>query len=351
MDDDRQDLLSETTGQGHPSSTGPVPVPSPQPPRKKGLWRGLWGIVTFLSMAANIALAVLLVGVLALFATGGLRGGFQEEVLQPGPHTAKIVVIPIEGVIDADQARRVTGQLKAAREDQAVKGLILRIDSPGGSISGSDQIYHEVRRFREDQGKPVLAFLQGLAASGGYYTAVACDRILAEPTVITGSIGVILGHFVFGDLLEKKLGVQPVILKSGQKKDWPSSYTPPTEEQLQYLQERVIAPAYERFFSVVAEGRKDVLTPDQIRPLADGGVYTAPEARDKRLIDEIGYLDDAVRVVQSMAGLDKAQVVEYQQTFSWTSLLAAKSGLGIKLDRSSLLELGLPRAMYLWGGY
>jgi len=254
-------------------------------------------------------------------------------------------------VIDADQARRVTGQLKAAREDQAVKGLILRIDSPGGSISGSDQIYHEVRRFREDQGKPVLAFLQGLAASGGYYTAVACDRILAEPTVITGSIGVILGHFVFGDLLEKKLGVQPVILKSGQKKDWPSSYTPPTEEQLQYLQERVIAPAYERFFSVVAEGRKDVLTPDQIRPLADGGVYTAPEARDKRLIDEIGYLDDAVRVVQSMAGLDKAQVVEYQQTFSWTSLLAAKSGLGIKLDRSSLLELGLPRAMYLWGGY
>jgi protease-4 len=315
------------------------------------VWRILWGIFTFLSVAANVILLVLFIGVMALFATGSYRGAYQEKVIQSGPRTHKIAVIPIQGVIDADQAQRVYEQLKAAREDPAVKGLIVRIDSPGGSISGSDQIYNEVRKFRAEAGKPVVAFMQGMAASGGYYSAVACERIMAEPTVITGSIGVIMGHFVFGDLLEKKLGVQPVIIKSGEKKDWPSSFTPPTEEQLQYLRERIITPAFERFLSVVAEGRKDILTLDQIRPLADGGIYTAPEAKDKRLIDEIGYLDDAIKLVKSLAGLDKAQVVEYQELFSWMNLLTAKSNAGIKLDRSSLMELCMPKAMYLWSGY
>jgi len=323
-----------------------------EPPKKKrSLWRIVWGIVTFLSVAANVILLVLLIGIIAVFATGSLRGAYQEKVIQPGPRTDKIAVIPIGGVIDADQARRVYEQLRLAREDPAVKGLIVRIDSPGGSISGSDQIYNEIRKFRAEVGKPVIAFMQGMAASGGYYGAVACERIMAEPTVITGSIGVIMGHFVFGDLLEKKLGVQPVVLKSGEKKDWPSSFTPPTDEQLQYLRERIITPAYERFVSVVVEGRKDVLTPEQIRSLADGGIYTAPEAREKRLIDEIGYLDDAIKLAKSMAGVEKAQVVEYQELFSWMSLLAAKSNTGLKLDRSSLLELGMPRAMYLWSGY
>ena len=366
MDFDRQDTpggpASPDSPQGPPQPPPYVPAPpvtprfdpryaTGEPPRRKSGWRIFWGIFTVLSVIANVALLLLFVGAIALFATGSYRGTFTEQVIESGPRADKIVVIPIEGVIDAAQAQRVYEELKAARDDRAVKGLIVRIDSPGGTVSGSDEIYNEIRKFRREQGKPVVAFMQGMAASGGYYSSVACEKIIAEPTVITGSIGVIMEHFVLGELLEKKLGVQPVVIKSGEKKDWPSLFSAPTEEQLQYLRDRVITPALDRFLAVVAEGRKDVLTAEQIRPLADGGIYTAPQAKDNKLIDQIGYLDDAIAQVKSMAGLTKAQVVEYRQVFSLWSLLEAKSNLGIKLDRSTLLDLGMPQAMYLWRAY
>jgi protease-4 len=302
-------------------------------------------------VAANILLLLIVIGAFALIATGGTRGAFTEQVVESGPRTDKIAIIPISGVIDGAQAQRVAEQLKAARTDKAVKGLILRVDSPGGGISASDQIYNEVRKFRNDTGKPVVAFMESMAASGGYYCSVACDKIIAEPTAITGSIGVIMANFVFGELLEKKLGVQPVIIKSGEKKDWPSMFTPPTEEQLQYLRDRIIMPAYERFLAVVAEGRKDVLTAEQIRPLADGGIYTAGQAKDNKLIDQVGYLDDAISQIKSMAGLAKAEVVEYRQVFSFMSILDSKTNVGIKIDRAALLEITMPQAMYLWRAY
>jgi protease-4 len=369
MDYDRQELPTDSTGQQETPKAGTPPVPpycppppsmppgygvwygTGEPPRRRGGWRIVWGVFTFLSVAANILLLLMVIGAFALVASGGYRGGFTEQTIESGPRTDKIVIIPIVGIIDEAQAQRVTEQLKAAREDKAVKGLIVRIDSPGGTISGSDQIYTEIRKFRVDQGKPVIAFMQGMAASGGYYGSVACEKIIAEPTVITGSIGVIMAHFVFGELLEKKLGVQPVVIKSGEKKDWPSSFAAPTEEQLQYLRDRLITPAFDRFLSVVAEGRKGVLTAEQIRPLADGGIYTAPQAVDNKLIDQLGYLDDAIAQVKSMAGLVKAEVVEYRQVFSWMSLLEAKSNVGLKLDRSTLLDVTMPQVMYLWRAY
>jgi protease-4 len=378
MDLERNDLPEGTAAPQEPSQAPPPPPPAPaavhpippytpppppgygpgygvaygagQPPRKSG-WRIVWGIFTFLSVAANILLLLMVIGAFALVATGGYGGGFTEQVIEGGPRTDKIAVISIAGVIDASQAQRVFDQLKAARDDKAVKGLIVKVNSPGGSISGSDQIYTEIRKFRTEQGRPVVAFMEGMAASGGYYCSVACEKIIAEPTVITGSIGVIMANFVFGDLLEKKLGVQPVILKSGEKKDWPSSFTPPTEEQLQYLRDRVITPAYDRFLTVVAEGRKDVLTPEEVRPLADGGIYTAPQAKDTKLIDQIGYLDDAIAQVKSMAGLTKAEVVEYRPAFSFMGLLESKTNIGIKFDRSTLLEITMPQVMYLWRAY
>ena len=365
MDDDRQDIPGGSAGRA--SSQGPTPSPSyssqpvpprfdpsyatAEPPRKRSVWRVFWGIFTFLSVAANVALLLLVVGAFAIFAAGGYRGAFEERVIQSGPRSEKIVLINIDGVIDADQAQRVYEQLKAAREDKAVKGLIVRVNSPGGSLSGSDQIYNEIRKYRQEQDKPVVAFMQGLAASGGYYGSVACEKIIAEPTVITGSIGVIMSHFVFGDLLQNKLGIQHVTIKSGEKKDWPSSFTPPSDEQIGYLRERIIMPAYERFLQVVAEGRKEVLTAELIRPLADGGIFTAAQALESKLIDQIGYLDDAIAQVTSMAGLSKAEVVEYREPFSLMGLLSSKASVGIKFDRSTLLDLCTPRAMYLWSGY
>lgn len=115
--------------------------------------------------------------------------------------------------------------------------------------------------------------MQGIAASGGYYTSVACDKIIAEPTTITGSIGVISLYLVVQELLEHKLGILPVVIKAGAKKDWPSYFQAPSEEQLQYLQNKLVNPAYERFVQIVAEGRNATLTESQVRQLADGSIF------------------------------------------------------------------------------
>ncbi|MHC4368202.1 MAG: signal peptide peptidase SppA, partial [Planctomycetota bacterium] len=236
--------------------------------------------------------------------------------------------------------------------DPRVKGLIVRVNSPGGTISASDRIYKEIRKFRDKENKPVIAFMQGVAASGGYYTSVACEKIIAEPTTITGSIGVISSYFVVQGLLEEKLGVLPVTIKSGKKKDWPSSFKPPTEEQIQYMQEKLIAPALARFVEVVEEGRAGSLTSEQVKSIAtEAEIYGAQEALDEKLIDQIGYLDEAIALIKSMAQIDDAQVVQYRKPFSMMDLLTYGKASLPKFDRNTFHELGTPEVMYLWSGY
>lgn len=318
--------------------------------RKGTGWRIFFGIVLALSVMANIALFMILIGVITLFAAGQKRI-FTEEVIREGPRANKIAVITLEGVIHNEQAKSVYRQLKAARQDKRVKGLILQVNSPGGTISGSDQIHKEILRYRQEKGKPVVAFMEGIAASGGYYTSVACEKIIAEPTVITGSIGVVMGHFVIEELLKDKLGILPVIIKAGEKKDWPSSFQVPTEEQLQYLDEKMITPAYERFVEIVANGRKGLLSLDNVTRLADGSIFSAQEALDEKLIDQIGYLDEAIEIVKSLAGIEDAQVVQYQRVFSWASFLSAKNRNILRIDRATLYELSTPQILYLWSAY
>jgi protease-4 len=274
---------------GIPVSPVAAPVSAP-PVKKTSGWRVFWGIILGLSVLANIALFLMLFAVLAFFAIGG-EGIWTEQIIEDGPRTKKIAVIRLEGVIDEEQATDVREQLERAREDSHVKGIILRVNSPGGTISGSDRIYHEIK---EKTDKPVVAFMQSVAASGGYYASVACDRIVAEPTTITGSIGVIAGYLVLEELLNEKLGIQPVIVKSAERKDWPSSFRPPSEEEIAYLERKLIKPAYETFKKVVAEGRSDVLDEQDVDRLADGSIFVAEEAKQERLIDEVGYLDEAI---------------------------------------------------------
>ncbi len=352
MDFEQNNNLSEPT---QPQPSEPIPDVGQSGPvvktaRKRTGWRIFWGIILALSVMANIALFLILMGVIAVFATGP-RGIFTEEVIRKGPRKNKIVVINVEGIIHGEQAKDVYRQLKAARQDKRVKGLIVRVNSPGGTISGSDQIYKEILKYREKENKPVVAFMQGVAASGGYYTSVACDKIVAERTTITGSIGVISGYFVIRELLEEKLGILPVIVKSGKKKDWPSSFEAPTEEQRKYLQDKLISPAYERFVEVVAEGRKSSLTEAEVRRLADGGIFGAQEAKKEKLIDEIGYLDEAIELVKELAEIDKAQVVEYRKPFSLASFLSYRKPNFLKIDRTTLYELSTPPVLYLWSVY
>jgi protease-4 len=352
MDFEQNSSFSGPMQQG---PSGPLPAteqggPGAGPPSKGTGWKIFFGIVLVLSVMANVVLVLMLIGIVAVFAAGQ-RALLAEEIIRKGPARNKIAVISLQGVIYGEQAKEVYGQIKAARRDKHVKGLILHVNSPGGTISGSDQIHKEILKFREEHDKPVVAFMQGVAASGGYYVSVACDKIIAEPTTITGSIGVISWYLVVQELLEDKLGVLPVVIKSGLKKDWPSSFRKPQEQETQYLREKVLTPAYERFIEVVTEGRKASLTEDQIRQLADGGIFSAEEALKEKLIDQIGYLDEAIELVKSLAGIEEAQVVQYRRPFSLSDFLSYRKANFPKIDKSTLYELGTPQVLYLWTVY
>jgi len=133
---------------------------------------------------------------------------------------------------------------------------------------------------------------------------------------------------------------------SGPKKDWPTAFEPVTEEQIQYINEKLISPAYERFVNIVAKSRKDVLTIEQIRVLADGSIYNAPEALENKLIDDIGYMPEAIALAKSLAKITDAKVVEYEKPFSFENFLEAKSIF--RIDRDTIYELTTPQLMYLW---
>ena len=335
------------------SFSGPPPYAPPAKPARTGTgWRILWGIMLAFSVLANILMFLMLIGLLVVFGAGQ-RSVLSEAVVREGPARNRIAMITVQGIIHGELANDVYQQLKAARGDRRVRGLIVRVNSPGGTISASDQIYKEIQKFREEEKIPVVAFMQGVAASGGYYTSVACDKIIAEPTTITGSIGVISWWLVVQELLEDKLGVLPVTVKSGQKKDWPSSFRAPSPEELQYMQDKLITPAYERFVQVVAEGRKETLSLDDVKRLSDGGIYGAPEALAEKLIDEIGYLDEAIALAKSLAGIDEAQVIEYRKPFTLADFLSYRRQNQnlLKLDRTTLYELGTPQILYLWNAY
>lgn len=328
------------------------PIESGQPaaaPKKRLGWKIFWGIIFVLSVLGNIALFLILIGVIAFF-TAGKDDILAEDVIQKGPRTSKIAMITVQGIINDQQSRDFYEQLKAAREDKHVKGVIVRVNSPGGAVSSSDQIHNEISRYREKTGEPIVAFMQGIAASGGYYISVPCDTIVAEPTTITGSVGVLMGHFVLQGLLEEKLGIQPEVVKSGLKKDWPSPFKPMTEEQRKYIEDKLISPAYERFVQLVADGRSE-LTLEDVKRLADGSIYGAQEALNEKMIDRIGYMAEAIEEVKSLAGLEEAQVVEYGKPFSFSSIFGANAWGIKKIDKSTLYELSAPEVLYLWDAY
>lgn len=324
-----------------------VPAYRPGPP-KRSAWRFVWRILFGLSITANVLLFIMLIVMASTVFMTGQTDYIQENVVHKGDFNKKIVVIRLEGVITNETSEEFARQLKVAKGDSSVKAIIVRTITPGGSVSASDQIHHLISEFRKDTNKPVVAFMQTVAASGGYYTSVACNSIVAEPTVITGSIGVIMNHIVIKDLLQDKLGINPVVIKSGLKKDWPSPFSETTDEQREYLQSTLIAPAYERFVNLVAQGREQLLTYEEVKHLADGSIYTAPQAMENHLIDYVGYMDKAIATAEKLAGIKNAKVIEYARPFSFINMLGAQESKGFKLDRNTIQEFTTPQLQYIW---
>ncbi len=344
-----------------PSQPGETPVPpAPSPAiqyinipaenKKSGSgWRIFINILLTFSILTNIVLFLALTGLvmMLLVSTGGTEQ-FSETTLIKGPASSKIAVINLVGIIENTQSDEIRLLTEEALRSPDIRAVILRINSPGGTVSASDQIHYYITKLKQETGLPVQAFMQSVAASGRYYSAVACDYIIAEPTAITGSIGVIMSHIVVKDLLEQKLGIQPEVLKSGEKKDWPSMFSTMTDEQKRYLDEKLIKPAYERFVTLVCQGRQ-ALTSQQVHALADGSIYTAQEAQIKGLIDETGYFEQAVAKAKQMAGISNARVVELERRMTWMDVLGAESRQSV-IHSKILEKLAIPQLMYMWDG-
>ena len=248
---------------------------------------------------------------------------------------------------------RIKEELQKAEKDEYVKGIVVKINSPGGTVTATDTIYHELMEFKRRTSTRIVACVTGLAVSGGYYVASAADEIIAHPTSVTGNIGVIALKFNVDQLLSK-VGIQEETVKSADKKDIWSPFRPSTPEEKKIIQS-VIDTFHARFVGVVHAGRKALLSKEEVDKLADGRIFTAEQALAAKLVDKIGYLDDAVKEVKGSLNLTEAKVVTYLRPGSYKgsiySGLPQRSDTDINLIavNGDFLSL-IPEVqfMYLW---
>ncbi len=278
-----------------------------------------------------------------------------QETRLSGKGKDKLLLIDIAGFVSGQKrgnavlgdtqpslVAEVAEVVRKAEEDSRIKGVILRINSPGGTVTASDTIYHELLGYKSRARVPMVAHLLDLGTSGAYYIAQAADRIVAQPTTVTGSIGVIMVRPSFAGLLGK-IGVETAEITSGPHKAMGSPFSPLKDEERALFQS-VINDLYQRFVDAVTAGRPS-LSRDRVMELADGRIYTADQAKASGLVDDIGYLDDAVSALRNAAGLASATVVTYTRPGQYKGSLYAAPIVNIDLD---LWPAGQPGFLYLW---
>jgi protease-4 len=292
----------------------------------------------------------------------------EEKVLE-GKGTPKILLLDLDGVISfkeetdklqlSPRPSKVAffrEALRKAEADSDIAGVIVKINSPGGTVSASDTIYHEIMGFKQRKKIPVNAYIMEVCASGGYYVASASDRIIATPTAVTGSIGVIAMKFNIEGLFSK-IGVSEETYKSGPKKDFWSPFRPSTEEEKKMLQD-IIDRLYARFVEVVYANRQKLLTEPEVKALADGRILTANGALEARLIDQVSYLDEAIDAMKKALNIKQARVITYIRPKTFKSNIYSEYSemplLGspvinlISIDAAGLSPFSGVQFMYLW---
>jgi protease-4 len=289
----------------------------------------------------------------------------EEKVLE-GKGKPKILLVDLDGVIsfkdetDGLQLKSRPSKVAFFREallkaadDPRIAGVIVRINSPGGGVTASDTIYHEIMNFKQKRKIPVYAYIMELGTSGGYYVASASDRIIASPTAITGSIGVIAMKLNIEGLFSK-IGVSEETYKSGPKKDFWSPFRPSTEEEKRMLQ-GIIDGLYMRFVEVVYSNRQKVMAEQAVKNLADGRIFTAGQALESRLIDQVAYLDEAIDIMKRSLNIEQAKVVTYSRPKTFKSNIYSETPLPggqvinlISINGSELSSFSGVQFMYLW---
>jgi len=312
------------------------------------------GAATFLGL-------LIIIGLAAGAGNGVLSGSAsslrEKTVIHGSSDTGmKIALIPLSGPILGSGSYAagthtvidLTSQLRKARKDDKVKAVLLQVNSPGGGLTASDLIYNEVKELRKV--KPVVVWVGDMAASGGYYIAAPSNYIVASPTSIVGSIGVIMERFMIQELMEKKLGVKVDPIMAGKSKDIGSMFREMKPEERKFFQ-RMLTHFHDRFISIVAAGRG--LSKTEVRKIADGRVYVPEEAKELGLIDEIGYFDRALDKTRELSGAKSPKVICYIKPMNILSLLQAKSSTPareMELAKRILGEISTPRIRAQWVG-
>lgn len=287
---------------------------------------------------------------------------FTEEVIEDGNELKKIVVMDVEGVIQDTGSgsslldsgtynhQNFMDQLNNVKEDSSIKGIILRVNSPGGGVVESAEIHDKIVEIQNDTKKPVYVSMGATAASGGYYISTPADKIFASPETMTGSLGVIMQGVNYSELA-KDFGVDFVTIKSGPYKDIMSSSRKMTEKEKEILQ-KMVNNSYEGFVKVIADGRH--MSKEQVRKLADGRIYDGRQAKDLKLIDDFGYLEDVIDNMKKDHHLKGAKVVRYESSSGLGSLLSmtANKIMGKEAQMTGLMKLlsqpNAPRLMYMY---
>lgn len=349
----------------------PAVAGQPTRPAKSGR-AGFWiavGIAVFFFLCCVMLFVLWVVtaaGAILVAGAPAAHNYVKETVMGTGED--EILMISVRGAIMGGPERQVgrafgntvqfvRDQLEMAQRDPHVKAVLFAIDSPGGSITSCDTIYNDVMNFRnsrEGKGKPIVSYLGDTAASGGYYVACGSDYIIAHPTCLTGSIGVIM-PLVSLEGLFNMIGVKIDPIKSGQRKDMGAFYRSLSAQEREYLQ-KIVDEMYARFVKVVREGldrRGHKYTEEQLSEMANGEPVTGVDAQKTGLVDETGYFDDAVQKAQSLAKLTSAKVVTYRLPPSLLGILVGDAKApALPVEQASTPEEAIlnsgPRLFYMW---
>lgn len=325
-----------------------------------GIATGLFIVSIVINMLSAFAFTNVESGFSDIFAT--VDQPFMEEVMEEGNEFNKIAVLNVNGVIQDTgdvssffesptyNHRLFLEKLDYVKEDDSVKGIIVRVNSPGGGVMESAEIHDKLVEIQKETKKPIYVSMGAMAASGGYYISAAADKIFAGKETMTGSLGVIMQGMNYAGLAEK-YGVDFVTIKSGPYKDIMSPTREMTEEERNIMQQ-MVNNSYDGFVKVIAEGRG--ISTEKVKQIADGRIYDGLQAKELNLIDDFGYLDDVIKNMKKDYNLKGAQVVEYTENFGFGSFLSmgANKLIGNDLETTGLIKLlsqpNSPRLMYLY---
>ena len=290
----------------------------------------------------GVIIAVVFVISFGLFGFMFLGVVSQNGDFDLGGTGGNIGVVEVFGVIDEPMGRKAIKQIDKWADNNSIKALIIHVNSPGGGVAISQEIYDAMRRAKDI--KPVVTAMASVAASGGYYIACASDRIIANPGTLTGSIGVIFQFHTFDGLMEK-VGVGTETVKSGELKDV-GSYSRPMTDKEEMMLRAVVMDTYEQFVGVVAEGRgMDV---EEIYPLADGSIYTGLQAYNLGLVDTLGGLNEAVEIAADLAGLESKPKLVRPYESKKVTIFDLLGNIGNIVNNSLENPISGPQLMYLY---